>query len=203
MEGQYPVATDGPADETQAAVPQAAERRRSRLITGVKELIQLVLIVVLLRVTMDIFLPRYMVDGASMEPNFHTHQRVIVDRLTMVLSGPARGDVVVLDSPANSDELLIKRVVGLPGEQIAIRGGRVYVNGEALNEPYVAEFCTYRSCEGVWELGPDEYYVLGDNRMHSLDSHSFGPVNVDSIQGIARIRYWPLTEADILKAPEY
>ncbi len=197
MEGQYPVTTDSSAEA------QAAEPRRSKLIAGVKELIQLMLIIVLLRVGMDIFLPRYMVDGASMEPNFHTNQRVIVDRLTMVLSGPARGDVVVLDSPTNSDELLIKRVVGLPGEQIAIRDGRVYVNGEALSEPYVDEFCTYRSCEGTWELGPDEYYVLGDNRMHSLDSHSFGPVNVDSIQGIARIRYWPLTEADILKAPEY
>jgi len=198
IEGQYPVTSDGPAGEAPTSKP-----RRGKLIAGLRELIQLMLIVVLLRVGMDIFLPRYMVDGASMEPNFHTSQRVIVDRFTMVLSGPARGDVIVLDSPANSDELLIKRVVGLPGEQITIRDGRVYVNDEALSEPYVLEFCTYRSCEGTWQLGPDEYFVLGDNRMHSLDSHSFGPVKAGSIQGIARVRYWPLTDADILRAPEY
>jgi len=198
MDSQFPVLDD----RWDSSVPPSAPRR-TRLIAGLKELIQLVLIVILLRVGMDIVLPRYMVDGASMEPTFHTHQRVIVDRLTMLLSAPARGDVVVLDSPANSDDLLIKRIVGLPGEQIAIRDGRVYVNGLALNEPYVAEFCTYRSCEGVWQLAGDEYFVLGDNRAHSLDSHSFGPVKAGSIRGIARLRYWPLADADILQAPEY
>jgi signal peptidase I len=179
------------------------EPRRNRWRAWLKELFQLALIIVFMRVGMDVFLPRYMVDGASMEPNFHTSQRVIVDRITMVLGGPARGDVVVLNSPTNSDELLIKRVIGLPGEHVEIRNGRVYINGEALNEPYVAEFCTYRSCEGSWYLDKDEYFVLGDNRMHSLDSHSFGPVKASAIQGVARLRYWPLAEADVLHAPEY
>lgn len=179
------------------------EPRRRRLFVWFKELIQIVLIVVVMRVGMDLFLPRYVVDGASMEPSFHTNERVIVDRITMALSGPARGDVVVLASPTAADELLIKRVVGLPGEHVTITDGRVYINGAPLDEPYVVEFCTYPSCEGSWVLDNDEYFVLGDNRMHSLDSHSFGPVEASTVQGIARVRYWPLTQADILQAPEY
>jgi signal peptidase I len=169
----------------------------------IKEIIQLILIVALVRIGMDTFLPRYVVDGASMEPNFHTSERVLVDRFTMLLAGPARGDVVVLDSPRVDDELLIKRVIGLPNETITIRDGRVYVNGILLDEPYVLGYCNFGSCNGEWHLGPDEYFVLGDNRSHSLDSHSFGPVSRSSMIGIARLRYWPLNEADILSAPDY
>jgi len=167
-----------------------------------RELLQLVLIVIVVRLSMDTLLPRYVVDGASMEPTFSTSERVIVDRVTMLLGGPSRGDVVVLDSP-RQDELLIKRVIGLPGETVTLREGRVYVNGQLLEEPYVAEFCTSRSCNGTWELGSDEYFVLGDNRSHSLDSHSFGPVQRGAIKGVARLRYWPPDELDILTAPQY
>lgn len=173
-----------------------------RPVSWLKEIIQLVLMVVVLRVGMDIVMPRYIVDGASMEPNFHTSERVIVDRLTMVLSGPARGDVIVLDSP-RADDLLIKRVIGLPNETVTISQGRVYINGALLDEPYVTGFCTSRTCDGEWVLGPDQYFVLGDNRQHSYDSHSFGPVQKSAIVGIARVRYWPLNDANVLTAPDY
>jgi signal peptidase I len=169
----------------------------------IREIIQLVLIVALVRIGMDTFLPRYVVDGASMEPNFYTSQRVVVDRLTMLIAGPARGDVVVLDSPRTTDELLIKRVIGLPNETITIREGRVYVDGQQLDEPYVLDYCTFGACNGEWKLGPDEYFVLGDNRSHSMDSHTFGPVARSAIIGIARVRYWPLQDADVLSAPDY
>jgi signal peptidase I len=174
-----------------------------RDMSWVREFIQIILIVALVRIGMDTFLPRYVVDGASMQPNFHTSERVIVDRLTMLLSGPSRGDVVVLDSPQAANELLIKRVIGLPNETIMIRDGRVYVNGVLLDESYVLDYCTFGSCNGTWQLGPDQYFVLGDNRSHSLDSHSFGPVSRSSIIGIARVRYWPPDEAGILSAPNY
>jgi signal peptidase I len=118
-----------------------------------------------------------------------------LDRLTMLLKGPSRGDVIVLDSPTTPDELLIKRVIGLPNENVVIRDGRVYINGRRLDESYVKEYCTYLSCNGEWQLGPDEYFVLGDNRSHSLDSHEFGPVPASSIKGIARVRYWPPDQA--------
>lgn len=180
-----------------------APRRRWPVGQWVKEALQMLLIVVLLRVGMDTLLPRYVVDGASMEPSFYTSERVIVDRITMLISGPSRGDVIVLDSPRAPEDLLIKRLIGLPGERIVIREGRVYVNGVELDEDYVMEYCTVRSCEGEWLLADDEYFVLGDNRNHSLDSHSFGPVKASTIIGIARVRYWPPMKADVLSAPQY
>ncbi len=170
---------------------------------ALKDLIQIALIVVLMRVGLDVILPRYVVDGASMEPNFHTSQRVVVDRVTMMLEGASRGDVVVLDSPTQKDELLIKRVIGLPNETVTMRDGRVYINGRLLDESYVLEYCTSRACNGEWLLGPDEYFVLGDNRPHSYDSQDFGPVKASTIKGIVRLRYWPLFDADILTAPDY
>lgn len=191
-----------PQSETPDYEPDASPER-GEIARVLKDIIQLVLLVVLLRVGMDTLVPRYVVDGASMEPSFYTAERVIVDRFTMLLSGASRGDVVVLDSPSSPDELLIKRVIGLPNEQIALRDGRVYVNGALLDEPYITEFCTSRACNGEWLLGPEEYFVLGDNRNHSLDSHTFGPVPASSIVGIARVRYWPPTEADLLSAPDY
>jgi signal peptidase I len=182
---------------------ERSEPRSHAARSWLKELIQIILIVALVRIGMDTFLPRYVVDGASMQPNFATSQRVIVDRLTMMLSGPARGDVIVLDSPETKDELLIKRVIGLPNELIVIQDGRVYVNAKLLDESYVDNFCTMRSCNGEWQLGPDQYFVLGDNRSHSLDSHAFGPVSRSAIVGIARVRYWPPDKAEIITAPEY
>ncbi|MBN1200462.1 MAG: signal peptidase I [Anaerolineae bacterium] len=171
--------------------------------SGLKEVIQLVLIVVVLRVGLDIFIPRYIVDGASMQPSFYTSERVIIDRLTMLLGGPSRGDVIVLDSPRSDDDLLIKRVIGLPGETVVMKEGRVYVDGVLLDEPYVMEYCSFQSCNGEWQLGPDEYFILGDNRNHSLDSHSFGPVSRSSIIGIARVRYWPPTEFEVFDSQDY
>jgi signal peptidase I len=192
-----------PEEPEQPPVEEKTPERDSRLVVWLKEIIQLALIVVLLRVGMDTFLPRYVVDGASMEPNFHTNDRVVVDRLTMLVSGASRGDVVVLDSPEVPGDLLIKRVIGLPNENVVIRDGRVYINGALLDEPYVKDYCTYRTCNGEWQLGPDQYFVLGDNRSHSLDSHDFGPVQASTIIGIARLRYWPPTKADVLSAPDY
>ncbi len=193
-----------PEYEPEAITPESDEEKHpAHLTSWLKEIIQLVLIVVLVRVAMDTFLPRYVVDGASMEPNFHTSERVIVDRITMLISGPSRGDVIVLDSPTTPNELLIKRVVGLPNERIMIRDGRVYANGKLLNEPYVLNYCTAPSCDGEWQLGPDEYFVLGDNRSHSMDSHSFGPVHRSAIKGIARISYWPPYDMSVIDKPSY
>lgn len=187
----------------QAGSPSNDSPRPTTPLAVLREILQLVLIVALVRIGMDTFVPRYVVDGASMEPNFHTSERVIVDRLTMLLGGPSRGDVVVLESPRSDDDLLIKRVIGLPNEYVVLRNGRVYINGELLDEPYIDEFCTQRSCNGEWLLGSDEYFVLGDNRQNSMDSHSFGPVKRSTITGIARVRYWPPTDAGLLTSPDY
>lgn len=208
----YDQAYQSPYDEAYALPPASppdgtngmpAATPPARSTSWLKEIIQLILIVVIVRVGVDTFMPRYVVDGASMEPTFHTSERVIVDRLSMLLGGPSRGEVIVLESPQVDGELLIKRVIGLPNERVVINYGRVYINGTLLEEPYVDEFCTSMGCNGEWLLGPEEYFVLGDNRSHSYDSHSFGPVPASSIKGVARVRYWPPQDVDILSAPDY
>ncbi len=127
--------------------------------------------------------------GQSMEPNLHTDQRLVVEKVSYRLHAPRRGDVVVLHLPDRGSELLIKRVIGLPGETVEIRNGTVYINGEPLDEPYV----THRSSETLAPrtVPPLHVFVLGDNRSASNDSRVFGPVHRNNIVGRAWLSYWP------------
>ena len=145
---------------------------------------------------------RAVIDGPSMQPNFYTGQLVIVNRFAYFFNRPQRGDVIVLHDPGNPQQDFIKRVIGLPGELVQIKDGRVYVNGTMLEEPYIAEFCDNR-CDGMWDVKPDQYFVLGDNRPHSYDGHSFGPISQSLIVGQAWIRYWPLPDVGIIEHPRY
>jgi signal peptidase I len=143
---------------------------------------------------------RFRVEGESMEPNMHDGQYVIVNRLayatigSLELGEPERGDVVVFRFPRDPSRDFIKRVIGLPGERIEVANGRVRVcpsSGaacEALAEPYIRQVPNY---SGVWTLGPDEFFVLGDNRNNSSDSHNWGPLTVEQIIGRAWVSYWP------------
>ncbi|MFQ6101913.1 MAG: signal peptidase I [Anaerolineae bacterium] len=127
--------------------------------------------------------------GQSMEPNLHSAQRVVVEKVTYrFFHGPRRGDIVVIDLPGQT-ELLIKRVVGLPGETIEVRGGEVYVEGERLEEPWMVK-------PGGGNYGPQiipplHVFVMGDNRGASNDSRNFGPVHIDDVVGHAWFSYWP------------
>jgi signal peptidase I len=96
--------------------------------------------------------------------------------------------VVVFDFPRNITQEYIKRVIGLPGEEIKIEDGQVYINGEALTEPYLMMEPHY---EGEWVVQEDELFVLGDNRNNSSDSHNWGTVPMENLVGEALIVYWP------------
>ncbi len=126
--------------------------------------------------------------GQSMEPTLHTNDRVILDKLTYRFRPPQRGDVVVLQLNKKGPHL-IKRIVGLPGETIAIHDGRVYINGQPLDEPYLNG--PTKGYLAPTHIPPGHYFVLGDNRQASNDSRSFGPVAREHIQGRAIFRYWP------------
>lgn len=121
-------------------------------------------------------------------------QRLIISRVHYMLANPQRGDIVVFNSPeADSDDpSLIKRVIGLPGELVEIRDREVYINGVKLDEPYIKEPCTYSCRDRQWQLGDDEYFVMGDNRNVSNDSRKFGAIKHSAIIGEALFRYWPL-----------
>jgi signal peptidase I len=166
------------------------------------ELARTVLLVLVIYLAANLTIPRYEVEGHSMEPNFHDQDRIVVSRLSYWLGEPQRGDVVVLDLDGQTD--LLKRIIGLPGERVQIIEGQVYINGAAIHEPYVAALCATYSCrDREWVLADDEYFVLGDNRNHSRDSHDFGPINRSQIVGKVVLSYWPPTDWSIILDPKY
>jgi signal peptidase I len=135
--------------------------------------------------------------GQSMQPNLHTNERLVVEKLSYRFHGPRRGDVVVLHDPGGSSELLIKRVVGLPGERVTIADGRVFIDGVALAEPYLDQ--ETQSQARSWLVPPLQVFVMGDNRQVSRDSRTFGPVPRDQIVGRALFRYWPLDHFGLVR----
>jgi signal peptidase I len=130
---------------------------------------------------------RFRIDGSSMEPNLHDGQYVLINRLVYKLYPPQRGDVIVFRRDGRRD--YIKRVMALPGETVEIRDGQVLVDGRALSEPYLREAGLYSMASRT--IGPNEYFVLGDNRNNSSDSHNWGSVPLDAIDGKAWLVYWP------------
>jgi len=167
-----------------------------------RDVIEIVLLIVTIYTLVNLATARAVVEGQSMQPNFYTGQLVIVNRFAYYFLEPQRGDVIVLHDPKDPSQDFIKRVVGLPNETVQIQGGRVYINGVELDEPYIAEFCR-AGCDGTWTLKSDEYFVLGDNRSNSFDSHSFGPIARSLIVGQAWIRYWPPQDVGMIQHPGY
>jgi signal peptidase I len=170
----------------------------------VLELMKIVLIafVIIIPVRTFILQPFY-VQGASMEPNFHDNEYLIIDELSYRLHSPNRGDVVVLRNPSKLSEFFIKRVIGLPGERIVVSDGRVEIinpntgQGGYLNESaYLPKgLATFGNVDVT--LGTDEFYVMGDNRPYSLDSRSFGPIIRKEIIGRTAVRAWPLNKLSV------
>lgn len=136
--------------------------------------------------------PTYAIEGESMSPTYHNGNRVILNGAYRFQT-PHRGDVIVFDPPVQSDEPYIKRVIGLPGDHVAIENGAVTINGVALDEDYLqgvhttcfhTAYCDITVPEGM-------VYVLGDNRPNSSDSRLFGPVDEDAIIGKVMVSIWP------------
>lgn len=167
----------------------------------IREIGETIALVAVIFTLVNLASARFVVDGPSMQPNFETGQFVIVSRVNYLIGEPQRGDVVVFQYPGNLADDYIKRVIGTPGDTVEIRNTQVYVNGELLNEPYINEPCEPSRCgDNVWELGEDEYFMMGDNRNHSSDSRGFGPVARKLIIGEALLRYWPPQDWGIVRA---
>lgn len=155
-----------------------------------REVIETILLTVLIYVAVNFGTGRFRIEGSSMEPSMHPNQYVLVDKVSYMLGDPQRGDVVVFNYPLATERDFIKRVIGLPGETVSIAGGVVTINGQPLDEPYISAPPVY---ENTWTLGSDEYFVLGDNRNSSSDSHSWGPLARHYLIGRAIFVYWPPT----------
>lgn len=185
MQDDRPIA---PADPQ----PTPPATRDHVLLRVVREVLETVVPAIVIALLIHAFLAQATrVYGQSMEPNLHTDMRLVVEKLSYKLHPPQRGDVVVLRLRPG-DDLLIKRVIALPGEEVSIHDGKVYINGQPLDEPYLASETRGNLAPRV--VPPLHVFVMGDNRQASNDSRSFGPVHVDNILGKAWLVYWPLSE---------
>jgi signal peptidase I len=205
-------------------------KKSSTVARGVAELTRTILLAAIVFVGARTVVLPYEVDGASMKPNLHDQERVLVNRtvyfhfdlnrLVNWIPGvdregqneifpfhpPERGDVVVLNPPLASSQPYIKRIIGLPGESIEFRAGYVYVNGKRLDEPYIDGAITRCNGSSYCSIDkiPDGYvYVLGDNRDNSSDSRSFGLVKIEDIVGKAWFTNWPLTDVGLVPHYDY
>jgi len=153
-----------------------------------REILETVLLTVIISLVISTATGRFQVHGSSMEPTLHNGQYLVVSKLIYWVHPPERGDIIVFQPPNSPAEDYIKRIAGLPGEQVEIRSGEVWVDGILLDEPYIASPGSY---SGAWNLGDEEYFVLGDNRGNSSDSHSWGVLPRENIVGKAWLCYWP------------
>ena len=144
----------------------------------------------------------FLVSGASMSENFKSGDYLVVDELTYQFEKPERGDVVVFRYPGDPKTFYIKRAVGLPSERVTIKGGYVFINEKKIQESYLtSDTQTFGDVDLL--LKEDEYFVLGDNRNHSFDSRSWGPLMRTNIVGLARLRLFPVNAIGILERPAY
>jgi len=128
------------------------------------------------------------VRGASMEPSLRDGDRLVVDRIVCALGAPSRGDIVVLRSPIESGVDYVKRVVGVAGDYVALRGGVLFINGTAADD----SACFPNGCDVAETRVPESHvFVLGDNRPVSADSRAFGLVPCELLHGVVRARLWP------------
>lgn len=164
------------------------------------EIIETIVLALVLFFAINFVTARIRVEGSSMEPNFHDGDYVVVNRLTYSIGEIQRGDVIVFPYPLNPEEDYIKRVIGLPGDRVAVYSGVVYVNGEAIDEVYLSAPTSQDLAEQLVPEG--SVYVLGDNRDASSDSRSWGPLAIDQILGKAVFRYFPFNTIGIIDHPQ-
>lgn len=165
------------------------EDRGTNIKGVVREIVETIALALLIFLLVRLAAQNFRIEGSSMEPNLHNGQFLIVNKLVYYLHPPERGDVIVFQAPDSPRKDYIKRVVGLPGEEVEIVDGQVFVNGLRLEESYIAQ-------PGSRSWGPEvvgdfEYLVLGDNRRNSRDSTNWGMLDGNAIIGKGWICYWP------------
>ena len=187
------------------------------------EMLQTVLLTLVIFLAVRAVVQNFKVEGASMEPTLHSGQYLLINKVgyaradgtplttlvkqdpstgsSYLFGGPNRGDIIVFRSPVQPDKDFIKRVIGVPGDTVEVRGGQVVVNDQPIEEPYIRDRSPYLVPRQV--VPPGHYYVLGDNRPNSSDSHVWGLVPADNIIGRAWVSYWPPNLWGVVPEPVY
>jgi signal peptidase I len=172
----------------------AVSQRRSAAITQAEQ----VILGILLAVTVTLFVMQgFCVSGECMEPHLYTGERVLANKLAYHLGAPKRGEIVIFDYPKDTRQIYVKRVIGLPGETVAIQNGLVSINGKLLPEPY-------KTYEAHGDMAPriipsGQYFVMGDNRDVSDDSRYWGNLPRYDLIGQAVACYWPPSRCQVLR----
>jgi signal peptidase I len=170
----------------------AAKSKRRNALRTVIEIVALVVAAFIVAMLVQAFLFKpFTIHQVSMQPTLSDGDRILLNRLAYHFGDPSRGDVVAFDSPVDESEDLVKRVVAVAGDKVAVRSGVLYVNEVAQDEPYLNESPFSGDFKEIL-VHEDEVFVMGDNRNHSGDSRLFGPIDVGSIIGKAFAIYWPI-----------
>lgn len=165
----------------------------------VREALETILLSLVIFGVINTFSARIRVESVSMQPTLYAGDFVIVNKLAYRLGEPKRGDVIVFRyPPAPEQEPYIKRIIGLPGDRVNISGGKVTINGQLLEEPYL-NVTTNQG--GEWLVPPDSLFVMGDNRNSSSDSRAWGMVPFENVIGKALVVYWPPGKWGLLSFP--
>ncbi len=175
--------------ETSEHEPRSAPRKGGGLVEYV--VILLVSFALVFGFVRPFVMEAFWIPTPSMVPTLQINDRVLINKFIYRFTEPERGDIVVFESVENSDEDLIKRVVGLPGDEISVRNGTLFVNGELQKEPYTNEKLPNTSFFAATTIPKNHVFVMGDNRANSSDSRVFGPLPKKNIEGEAFLRFWP------------
>jgi len=178
------------SEDTQAN----ASSKRSSCLGFMVDTVETILLALVLFLAINALSARVRVENVSMKPTLQPGEFLLVNRVAYKLGEPSIGDIIVFHAPGNSELDYIKRIIALPGDKVRVSDGTVYVNDQPLYEPYISDVPNY---SGDWQVPPDEFFVLGDNRNNSSDSHLWGFVPREDIVGRALLIYWPLSEATL------
>ncbi len=164
----------------------------------VREVIETIVLTILMFLVIRLAVQNFNIEGMSMEPTLHDKELILVDKWSYLFHAPTRGDVIVFVAPPEPSQDYIKRIIAVPGDTITIRDTSVIVDGVNLRETYVdpkrqGNLYAYRTISNML-VPPDDYFVLGDNRIGSSDSRNWGFVPRTNIIGRAALVYWPLGE---------
>ena len=186
--------TEANAQMNTTAVPGTETARQAELRQPtevvIREIVETLLLTFFIFWLVHSLVGRYRIDGSSMNPTLAHGQYLLINNFSYYLNDPERGDIIVFNHP-NNELNLIKRVIGLPGDTVEITNQVVSVNGEALDEPYIKAPPNY---SGTWTVPEDNFFVLGDNRNSSSDSHTWQYLPEENIVGKAIAIYWPFSD---------
>lgn len=178
-----------------------------RAVAAIFDFLQSIVVVMAILVMVYLFgISPQEISGQSMFPTFENGEYILTNKIEYKLNEPQHGDIIVFKSPGNKEVDFIKRIIGVPGDRVALRNGKYYLNGKTLDEVYlpsgVYTFAgSFLRENGEITVPPGQYFVSGDNRPHSLDSREFGTIAKGDIIGKALLRYWPFDRAGVIKNP--